>query len=74
MSDEELAVLYYLSNLVLISRFTVVRAICEKNLLFMIKATCVFKGNVKRFLAYSIYRLYSKKDEYIDESIALCIE
>ena len=71
MSDEEIAVLYYLSNLVLLSRFTLVKTICEKNLLLMSKVSTMFKANVLRYLVLSFYRLEMMKEEINPCSLSL---
>ena len=51
MSNEEMTVLYYIANLVMISRHKIVKTICEKNLILMKKASSFFKANVARYLA-----------------------
>ena len=63
MSAEEITVLYYIANLVLISQHSLVKIICERNLVFMSKASPIFRGNVNRYLALCVWRLGQDKEE-----------
>ena len=49
-----MTVLYYIANLILISRICIVKTICEKHLILMNKASCLFKANVTRYLAFCL--------------------
>ena len=54
MSGEEMTVLYYIADLIIISRINIVKTICEKHLIFMNKASSIFKANVTRYLAFCL--------------------
>jgi hypothetical protein len=66
MSTEEMTVLYYIANLVLISQHSLVKIICERNLVFMSKASSIFRANVNRYLALCLWRLGCDKEESSD--------
>lgn len=51
MADAEMAVLYYISNLLLLRQCAKVRSLCEQHLIHMNSASNMFKANVHRFLA-----------------------
>jgi hypothetical protein len=49
-----MTVLYYIADLIMISRFNIVKTICEKYLILMNKASSLFKANVSRYLAFCL--------------------
>ena len=49
-----MTVLYYIADLIMISRFNIVKTICEKHLILMNKASSLFKANVTRYLAFCL--------------------
>ena len=64
MTGEEMTVLYYIANLVLISRLNDVKMICEKNLMLMIEASSFFKANVTRYLALCLLKQHHDGGEF----------
>lgn len=61
-SDEELAVLYYLANLLLLDQRKVVQLLCEQNFICMTKASPMFKANIRKYLAYTLMVCGNQKD------------
>ena len=61
--DAEMAVLYYIANLTLISRYSVVKSICEHSLLHFKKASAMFKANVRKYYALVNLKLYAKQED-----------
>ena len=62
-TDEELAINYYLANLLLLSQWTVVKLLCEQNFMCMNKASDMFKANIRKYLAFAMTHIYLKKRE-----------
>jgi hypothetical protein len=48
MSDEELAIVYYISTLALLEQYSLADSIIEKQLLKLSLSTPTFKGNLHR--------------------------
>ena len=48
MEDDELAIIYYVANLILLEQYSLAHSIIEKQLLKLKEATNTFKGNVWR--------------------------
>ena len=61
--EREMVVLYYIANLTLISRYSVVKSICEHSLLHLNVASAMFKANVKKNYAFVNLKLYAKQEE-----------
>lgn len=53
-SDEELAVLYYIANLLLLNHNEMVKLLCEQSFIAMNKASSMFKANIRKYLAYAL--------------------
>lgn len=54
MADSELAIILYVANLGLAQRCEAVRTLCEHQLLHMTRASNLFKGNVRKYLALTM--------------------
>jgi len=76
MSVEEKTVLYYIANLILISRHNIIKIICERNLILMNKASSLFKANVSRYLALCLIRNYTigEESQFEEERIMSLLE
>jgi len=61
--DAEMAVLYYIANLTLISRYSVVKSLCEHSLLHLNKASAIFKANVRKYFALVKLKLFTKQED-----------
>lgn len=51
MSKSEMAVLYYVANLLLLKRASKVRSLCEQHLIYMNNGSSMFRANIHRYLA-----------------------
>lgn len=61
LSETELAVLYYVANLMLVKWCSVVIQLCEQSLLRMNKATSMFRANIRRYLALIMFKSKCKE-------------
>ena len=48
MQDDELAIVYYIANIMLLEQFSLADSIIEKNLLKLPQCSPIFNGNIKR--------------------------
>ena len=62
-----MTVLYYIANLVMISRHNIVKKIYEKNLMLMNKASSLFKANITRYYALCLMQKYVFGEEVQDK-------
>ena len=57
LTVDEMTMLYYLINLILYKQFNVANILVQKHYLAMTKCSEIFKANVRRYQALSLYRM-----------------
>jgi hypothetical protein len=68
MSDSELAILLYLANLTLLSRFSTVKTLCELHLIKLSNASSMFIGNAKKYMALAMLKMVEELCFISDEA------
>ena len=61
MKEDELAIIYYITNLVLLEQYVIVNGKIEKQAIRIKDSSATFKGNVARLLALCKFKILEAK-------------